>query len=139
MAALPKDEQEAYIAEDAGGPEKQFFAEAWQMVANLEVRIGGKSIRLFELSENKYPTYIPRSDDCFKDKDGKFKEDYKHTAERYYRAIGRLFVHSLFRGHPIPTQVLPRLFRNGSCNIIGERALVARDTHCFLFSYIDDV
>lgn len=99
---------------DEGGPEKQFLSEVWQMLPSLEVSVPGshRCIKLFELTEDGY---CPTRDDCISDdvNDDKYREA-KEKVGLFYRAIGRIFAYCVCRGHPIPDQVLPKLFCNGT-------------------------
>jgi len=122
-----------FQAKDQGGPEKQFFSEVWQMLPGLEVTLPGstKRLKLFEQTQNGYPSYIPMGDIRLKTT---FSDDeymaMKKKAELFYRAIGRLFVHCLCRGHPVPEQVLPKLLCNGkSCRRVVQHRCPLQEAH----------
>lgn len=101
---------------DAGGPEAQFFAQCWKQLPGLVLHLPGTNtrVKLFEETQNGYPSYIPSTEARFK---SMFEKKELSVAEQKvrlcYRAIGRLVVHCLSVGHAIPNEVLPKLLCNG--------------------------
>ena len=87
------------------------------MLPTLEVSRGTKRLKLFEEERNGYPTYIPTLDLRFERLSEDVKDDeltaIKEKARRFYRAIGRIFVHCLCWNRSVPREVLPMLLCNG--------------------------
>jgi hypothetical protein len=121
---LSKREKESIVAVDDGGPEAQFLSYIFQRLPVLKVSLPGKNAKSIELFQTDgIPSgYLPTTDAQFKsrfwekveEQDG--EEEYKcviRKAERYYRAIGRLFAYCLSVGHKLPSEALPKLLRNG--------------------------
>jgi hypothetical protein len=121
------DQAEAVYEEDKGVPQgggltRVFLNSVWSQIHLLSIHVNGKQIPLFEFHDND--AVVPLTDDhlrhcvakCLQinadvlDKDNEAVKAVD-LAKHYYRAIGRLMIHSLATGHVLPSHVMPPFYR----------------------------
>jgi hypothetical protein len=119
---------------DKGGPTAQFISSFWKQVENLTITIDVKGaqrdVPLFEANEGGL---VPYQDDFFTEggSDDE-KENNLAVARKWYRAVGRVMIHSIIgskdkdsqKHFPIPSHVIPKLFRSSilsGCTWVDDR------------------
>mmetsp|Transcript_27815 Transcript_27815/g.55704 ORF Transcript_27815/g.55704 Transcript_27815/m.55704 type:complete len:977 (-) Transcript_27815:169-3099(-) len=96
-------------AKDEGGPTREFLAQCWRQMGDLKVY----NVELFEKNEDGV---VPLTDEILEDRLSKNKDvELKKSLDQamcYYRALGRIILHSLANGHTIAASVMPPLYLN---------------------------
>jgi hypothetical protein len=116
---------------DKGGLTRAFLDTVWSQMHTLSIDVRGETVvteKTLPLFDSKDGSIVPLDDvtirghvaKCFAideaalDKNegaGKILKQVK----RYYRALGRLMIHSLATGHVLPSHVMPPFFRACKC------------------------
>jgi len=108
-------------AVDDGGPSRQFLSECWKQLLALHILVGKKPVKLFEKSRSGV---IPVTDDflCHKVKislskqsgcdDSSEIDQFIENAKCYYRAVGRIILHSIMVSTTVSSSALVPLFQN---------------------------
>ena len=105
-------------AVDEGGPSRQFMALVWRRFTRLAVTVkgtGSNDIKIPLMRRNTAGYVLFTTDDEIKEHLNRMPPEEsvqaREKVERYYQAIGRLYLHSLAMDNPIPTTALPPLYR----------------------------
>jgi hypothetical protein len=106
---------------DKGGLTRTFLQSVWDQIGDLSIMINGYTLKLFEREAGGI---VPIPDDIIRGtisrrlavSDGAIDSSNEglvalNKIRVYYRAIGRLMIHSLVTGHVLPSGLIPHFYR----------------------------
>lgn len=116
---------------DQGGLTRVFFDAVWSQMHTLSIDVQGKTVgteKTLHLFDYKDGSIVPLDNvtirgqiaKCFETDEAVLDENegavkVLNKVKRYYRALGRLMIHSLATGHVLPSHVMPPFFRACKC------------------------
>ena len=118
-----KEMEEDTMAVDKGGPTAQFLNEFWKQLDGLKASVSvNDRVYMFKLFEISDKALLPYPDDVLTQGigDDRVREAALGVARKWYRAIGRVMIHSIMgsriegvdKHFPLPSHIIPRFFRS---------------------------